>query len=259
MVADRALSLGDFRHEALGEVSSTNAECLERARQGDPGNLWLTATAQTGGRGRRGRTWHSAPGNLYASLLLIDPAPMEALGSLPLAVALAVYGAVRRVVPPGSDLVEIKWPNDILIGRRKTCGILIEGERLTDGRQAVVVGIGVNIAFKPDLSNYPVTCLREHGASASPEEVFAGLFSSMVDALSLWKKGVGVAAVVSRWRYAACGMGERITVNLTDRAISGLFSGIDDKGLLLLTQDDGRRMTIAAGDVFFEQTGLEKE
>jgi len=70
----RSLSLDAFRHEALSEVGSTNTECLARARAGEAGLLWLTATRQTDGRGRRGRAWTSEPGNLYASLLLIDPA-----------------------------------------------------------------------------------------------------------------------------------------------------------------------------------------
>ncbi|MBN9053787.1 MAG: biotin--[acetyl-CoA-carboxylase] ligase, partial [Rhizobiales bacterium] len=84
------MSLDDFRHEALAEVGSTNTECLERARKGALSGLWITAGRQTGGRGRRGRAWFSEPGNLYASLLLIDAAPMDRLGSLPLAVAVAV-------------------------------------------------------------------------------------------------------------------------------------------------------------------------
>jgi BirA family biotin operon repressor/biotin-[acetyl-CoA-carboxylase] ligase len=80
-------------------VASTNIECMERARAGDPGGLWVTANRQTGGRGRRGRPWVSEPGNLYASLLLIDPAPRGAMASLPLAVTVAVYDAVAAVLP----------------------------------------------------------------------------------------------------------------------------------------------------------------
>lgn len=159
----RRISLGDFRHEALSETSSTNSECLARARAGDSGNLWVTAERQTGGRGRRGRLWVSEPGNLYASLLLIDPAPMERLGSLPLAVAVAVHQAISRVLPPGAEPLEVKWPNDILIGRKKTCGILVEGEGMPDGRYALIVGIGVNVSVMPDNPLYPATCLRQQG------------------------------------------------------------------------------------------------
>jgi BirA family biotin operon repressor/biotin-[acetyl-CoA-carboxylase] ligase len=245
------MSLDDFRHEALSETSSTNSECLARARAGDRGLLWITAEKQTGGRGRRGRPWVSERGNLYASLLLIDAAPMERLGSLPLAIAVAVHQAVRAVLPASAEPLEVKWPNDILIGRKKTCGILVEGESLPDGRHALVIGIGINVSVMPDNPLYPVTCLREQGSAASPEELFAHLFASMAEALAAWDRGRGIREITARWREVACGIGEKITVNLPDRSISGHFSGIDDNGLLMLDTGAGRMMTIAAGDVFF--------
>lgn len=244
-------SLADFRHDALSETGSTNSECLERARAGDPGNLWVTAERQTGGRGRRGRPWVSERGNLYASLLLIDPAPMDRLGSLPLAVAIAVHQAVRSVLPLAAEPVEIKWPNDILIGRKKTCGILLEGEALPDGRYALVIGIGINIAVMPDNPMYAVTCLRQQGSMVSPDELFAHLYAAMAEALDVWNSGKGIREITARWREAACGIGEKITVNLPDKSILGHFVGIDDNGLLLLETADGRTMPIAAGDVFF--------
>lgn len=244
-------SCDDFRHESLDETQSTNIECLLRARAGDPGKLWITAGRQTGGRGRRGRSWVSEPGNLYASLLLIDAAAMPDLSSLPLAVAIAVYDALKPVLPFTAEKLEIKWPNDILIGRKKTCGILLESEMLADGRQALVVGIGINIAHKPLDSAYPVTSLSEQGASVSPEELFARLYAAMDESLHLWDRGRGIGGVIRRWRQAACGIGEKITVNLPDRSISGRFVDIDDKGLLLLDAGDGGYLPIAAGDVFF--------
>ncbi|MGG6895401.1 biotin--[acetyl-CoA-carboxylase] ligase [Rhizobium sp. BR 315] len=245
-------SLADFRHDAISETSSTNSVCLERARSGDPGNLWVTAERQTGGRGRRGRPWVSEPGNLYASLLLIDPAPMERLGSLPLAVAVAVHQAVRAVLPLAAEPAEIKWPNDILIGRKKTCGILIEGEALPDGRYALVIGIGINVTTTPDNPMYPVTSLRQQGSMVSAEELFAHLYAAMAEVLAAWNNGKGVREVTARWREAACGIGEKITVNLPDRSILGHFVGIDDNGLLMLETDDGKTMPIAAGDVFLK-------
>lgn len=244
-------SVADFRHDALIETTSTNSECLERARAGDVGNLWVTASRQTGGRGRRGRSWVSEPGNLYASLLLIDPAPMDRLGSLPLAVAVAVHQAVRAVLPLRPEPVEIKWPNDILIGRKKTCGILIEGEALRSGRYALVIGIGVNVVAVPDHPHYPVTCLHQQGSTVSAEELFAHLYASMAEALDVWNCGKGIREITERWREAACGIGEKITVNLPDRSISGQFVGIDDNGLLRLDTGGGNIMPIAAGDVFF--------
>lgn len=245
------ISLDDFRHIALDEVSSTNTECLLRARAGEQGGLWVTAQKQSGGRGRRGRAWVSEPGNLYASLLLIDPASPEDLSSLPLAVAVAVYDAIRRVLPHSDSDVAIKWPNDILIDRSKVSGILIEAEILPDGRRALAVGIGINIRHIPDNPLYPVTSLVDKGASCTAEELFAHLFETMAAALALWDGGRGVARVMQAWRGAACGIGEKITVNFPDRSIQGLFAGIDDRGLLMLDTGAGHVVPVAAGDVFF--------
>nr|CAD6418330.1 biotin--[acetyl-CoA-carboxylase] ligase [Rhizobium sp. Q54] len=247
-------SLEAFRHEALGDVGSTNTECLARARAGDPGNLWLTAARQVSGRGRRGRVWTSEPGNLYASLLLFDPAPMERLGSLPLAVALAVHAAIRAVLPPGSEPLEVKWPNDILIGRRKTCGILMEGERLPDGRYALVIGTGINIRHMPQDAPYGATRLEDHGCHASPDEIFAHLFKEMAEVLESWDEGRGIGEISRRWLDVACGVGEQITVNLADRSLAGRFDGIDEQGLLKLETGGGQMLSIAAGDVFFART-----
>ncbi|QLF70117.1 biotin--[acetyl-CoA-carboxylase] ligase [Peteryoungia desertarenae] len=250
-MSSRRPALDDFRHIALDVVASTNTECLARARAGDPGLLWVTAQMQTGGRGRRGRTWVSERGNLYSSLLLIDPATAEDMASLPLAVALAVQRTVRTVLPDPETLVEVKWPNDVLIDRRKTSGILMEAERLPDGRMALVIGIGINILARPDDAPYPVTSLSDQGSAISPDELFAHLYRETAEIIATWDRGRGIAAIAREWRKVACGIGEKITVNLPDRSIPGIFAGIDDKGLLLLDRGADGRMTIAAGDVFF--------
>jgi birA, biotin-[acetyl-CoA-carboxylase] ligase region len=254
MTASRSrFSLDAFRHEALGEVGSTNSECLARARAGDSGLLWLTATRQVAGRGRRGRAWTSEPGNLYASLLLINPASPEHMASLPLAVAVAVHAAIAKVLPPDGAPLEVKWPNDILIGRRKTCGILLEAETLPDGRRALVIGIGINIRHMPEGSPYPVTRLADHGAAVSPEELFAHLYKEMAQVLESWTEVGGLAHIIRRWREVACGVGEKITVNLPDRSLVGTFAGIDERGFLMLATEDGAALPIAAGDVFFQR------
>ena len=241
----------DFRHIELGDVSSTNAECMERARAGDAGGLWITAARQTGGRGRRGRTWVSEPGNLYASLLLIDPAPWEAMASLPLTVTVAVHDAVSALLPDSNERLRIKWPNDLLIDGHKTAGILIEAEQLNDGRRAIVIGCGVNIAHRPEAGLYPATCLADEGSSATPQVLFAHLVVSMDKALSDWDQGRGLPAIREAWLSRADGLGKPVTVNLPDRQIHGLFDGIDGEGRLMLATPDGKKQMIASGDVFF--------
>jgi BirA family biotin operon repressor/biotin-[acetyl-CoA-carboxylase] ligase len=251
MAASLRGPVDDYRHEALSDVGSTNTECMERARAGDPGYLWITALRQLDGRGRRGRAWISEPGNLYASLLLIDPAPVAALASLPMAVAVALYRAIRAEMPFADERVAIKWPNDILIDGKKVSGILIEGERLADGRQAVVIGCGINILHKPDNPLYPTMTLAEAGSTATVDSLFAHLFREMAEVLAAWNGGQGLAAIVREWRAHVRGIGELITVNLPDRSLSGRFVDIGEDGLLQLELPDGERRWIASGDVFF--------
>lgn len=243
--------IGAFRHLSLGDVISTNTECMDRARSGEPGGLWITAGRQLGGRGRRGRPWISEPGNLYASLLLIDPAPGKYLASLPLAAAIGVHEAVSICLPAEGQVAEIKWPNDILVGGKKTAGILIEGEVLPNGRRAVVIGCGINVALSPQTGLYPATCLAECGSPVSPQELFARLFSAMAAALADWDGGRGISTVRSEWLARAGGLGKEISVRLADREIRGVFEGIDAEGRLELAARDGQKHCIAAGDVFF--------
>ncbi|MCY0095314.1 biotin--[acetyl-CoA-carboxylase] ligase [Hoeflea ulvae] len=241
----------DFRHVELGDVASTNVECMERARAGEAGGLWITAVRQTGGRGRRGRVWVSEPGNLYSSLLLIDPAPWAQMPSLPLAVTLAVHQAVAKVLPGKAGALRIKWPNDVLVDGCKTAGILIEAEQLADGRRAVVIGCGINVAHRPETGLYPATCLAEQGSSATPQTLFAQLVVSMSEALAVWDQGRGLSRIRDAWLERANGIGKPVTVNLPDRQLQGVFDGIDGEGRLMLALPDGQKQMIASGDVFF--------
>src|SRR6266481_4556190 len=123
----------------LDFVDSTNAQALRLARAGERGPLWIVAKTQTAGRGRRGRTWVSEPGNLYASLLLTDPAPPERFPELSFVAALALHDAIGGRTPGLASRLVLKWPNDLLIDRNKFAGILVEGEGV-----AVAIGVGVN-------------------------------------------------------------------------------------------------------------------
>ncbi len=241
----------DYRHIALDDVQSTNTECLEKAQAGDPGNLWITARRQLGGRGRRGRPWVSEAGNLYASLLLIDPAPVQALASLPLVAALAVHGAIARALPDPDASLKIKWPNDVLLKGGKISGILLESSIVPDGRRAVVIGCGVNVAHAPKEAMYATATLRDAGAAVSAEELFAYLCQSMARELARWGEGTNMPETRELWLRWATGVGKQITVNMPNASIEGIFRDIDDTGCLILEKPDGSLQSIAAGDLFF--------
>lgn len=249
-LAKHRASAGHRRRLAFEDVTSTNTLAREAARSGDPGGLWITAKRQLEGRGRRGRAWVSEAGNLYASLLLIDPAPPQQLAKLPFVVALAVRDALGSLLGTERD-VRVKWPNDVLVGGRKCVGILLESERLANGSSAVVIGCGINVAEAPGDLPYQATALSVEGFRGDIESVFEALASAMDRELALFKRGAGFDAVRERWLAHAVGIGSPCTVRLSDRTLEGTFEALDQDGRLLLALANGERMPISAGDVFF--------
>jgi BirA family biotin operon repressor/biotin-[acetyl-CoA-carboxylase] ligase len=232
-------------HEVLG---STNDEALALARHGERGPLWITAGRQSAGRGRRGRAWISKPGNLYACLLLTDPAPAERWPELSFVAALAIHDAVVEVASALKPLLAIKWPNDLLLSGKKFAGVLIEGEGGDAG--AVAVGIGVNCVSHPAGTEQPATDLATGGAEVSPAALFAALSAKMLGRLAQWNGGEGFATVRADWLARASGLGQEVRVRLADREVNGVFEALDPAGGLVLRRADGKSETIAAGDVF---------
>ena len=229
---------------ALDTIGSTNAEALALARSGERGPLWITARQQTAGRGRRGRTWVSEPGNLYATLLLTDAGPPERAAELSFVAALAVYDAVGARIPGLSKRLALKWPNDCLIDGNKFAGILIEGEG-----KAGAIGIGVNCVHHPAGTAFPATDLAAAGVRATPETVFAALMPAMTNRLMQWDRGAGFTVIRSDWLKHAFQLGKTIRVALPEGGREGRFDGIDDTGRLMLRGAGGASEAITAGDV----------
>ena len=231
-------------HELL---TSTNTEALAVARSGERGPLWVTAERQSAGRGRRGRTWVSERGNLFASLLLTDPAPAEHWPELAFVAALAVHDAVAELAETIKPGLAIKWPNDLLLGGRKFVGILIEGEGTEAG--AVAIGIGVNCKSHPKDTDFPATDLGAAGAKVSAAKLFRALSAKMLGRIAQWNRGEHFSTIRTDWLARAAGLGDVIRVRLADREISGRFETLDDAGRLVLILAEGGREAIAAGDV----------
>jgi BirA family transcriptional regulator, biotin operon repressor / biotin---[acetyl-CoA-carboxylase] ligase len=248
MRLDPRASAAGVRLVAHAMVGSTNTEALSLANQGERGPVWVTAERQTAGRGRRGRKWISQPGNLYASLLLTEPAPAEHWPQLSFVAALAIHDAVVTIAADLAPRVAIKWPNDLLLDGAKFAGILIEGQASIDAGSAVAVGIGVNCASHPNDADYPATHLAD--TSPSPDELFGVLSVKMLTRLAQWNAGVGFSTIRADWLARAAGLGEDVRVRLPDREIAGRFEALDEAGGLVLRLPDGAVTTVAAGDVF---------
>lgn len=257
------------------ETGSTNADMLALAAAGASEGSWLRAERQTGGKGRQGRAWESPSGNLYASTLVRLRPSDPAAATLALVAAVAVEEAVRLFLSnrhagesrglvrqaraplqgdpgfrrgdgllPGDGLC-LKWPNDLLIDGAKLSGILLE--RAGD---AVVIGIGVNLAHHPDLPDRPATSLAAHDAPVDPGTFVEVLAEAFARWLGLWR-GEGLDPIRRRWLDRAHPTGTALTARLPDgSSVDGLFEGLDAEGALILKEASGRRRIIHAGDVF---------
>ncbi|WP_322786493.1 biotin--[acetyl-CoA-carboxylase] ligase [Afifella pfennigii] len=239
---------------------------MRRAREGDPGRLWVVSSEQTAAHGRRGRPWSTPRGNLAASLLLVLPRLAHA-ANLGFVAGLALHRALGAAAP-GLDIsvgldaagrgeggerarLALKWPNDLLLDGGKLAGILLEAGDLDGGLSAVVIGIGVNVAHAPTGLPYAATSLAQEGAPASAETVFAALSDAWVEEEALWAGGRGFADIRRAWLERASGIGEAVAVQLGGEVIRGTFDTIDEDGRLLVRTSAGELRAIAAGEVHF--------
>lgn len=238
-----------YRLVCLGATGSTNEDAYALARDGDPGLTWVVAESQSAGRGRHGRVWHSPAGNLFASLLLVDPCPIGVASQLGFVAGLALHDAVSHLFGHGVG-VTLKWPNDLLIDGRKAAGLLLEGQTLRGGGFALVIGIGVNVAAAPADAPYPTITLRELSSDIDRETLFEALSTAWADRLEAWRR-FGFAQTLAAWRDRAAGLGETVTIRLPDGDRHGRFAGLDPSGRLILdTSSD--RLTLDVGDLFLQ-------
>lgn len=237
----------------LHETDSTNSEALRRAEAGAQLPLWVTADRQTEGRGRRGRDWISQSGNLFATLVWPARDLPPETGRVPLVAALSAHRTVSAFIGQTAD-VRIKWPNDILCGGGKVCGILAEQHRVCD-TSVVMIGVGINIASSPAIAQYPTACLADHVGPVEVDAVWQHLARDFADGFALWSGPGGFAEIRRQWLKRAAGIGERVTIRGHGPSRTGRFVTLSDDGYLVLQRNDGCTDMIASGDVTFEPDG----
>lgn len=229
------------------ETGSTNADLLAALREGErigEGD-WLVADRQTTGRGRQGREWFDGAGNFMGStavhLLPGDPPP----ASFALAVGLAVYEAILPMLPDPAPL-RLKWPNDIAFAGAKLAGILLEREG-----EALVVGIGVNLAQAPTIEGRATIALAELVPTPDRDLFAKALAASFATELERWRS-YGLDPLARRWQAAAHPSGTPLTVAPPgEPPVTGAFDGLTEDGALRLRLADGSSRVMHAGDVFF--------
>ena len=232
------------------ETESTNDDAFLLALQGAGEGVVVLADAQNKGKGRYRRSWHSPPGaNIYLSVILRPPIGLDEASRIPILAGVAAaetieYFCARRVC--------LKWPNDVLLDGKKVCGILSQLKAVDQKIHFIVLGVGINVniraeEFPDELKASATSMLVQTGAFLKREDVVIILFEN----LAKWYKKLlknGFEDIQSAWLKKTNMIGKKVIVNCLGEIISGLARGIDDRGSLILVNDQNETITISAGD-----------
>ena len=225
------------------ETDSTMSLARDLARGGCPAHSVIVTDRQTKGRGRLDRQWLSPPGGLYFTMVLRPEVPPMAALKLNFAASLEMVRCLnRRYDVPA----RVKWPNDILVGHRKICGMLAEMEAETDRVTFINIGMGINVNNPPD--------------SRAPQAVSLGelvgrpvrrshLLSEFLDAFETRCSG-DLTSVINEWKHLSATIGSRVRVQTAKGTTSGQAEDIDDDGALMVRDDDGTLNRVLYGDCF---------
>jgi len=238
-----------WRLERYEELGSTSDFCIERAKAGESEGLAVFAAQQSAGRGSRGRSWLSPPGNVALSVLLRPGINPSESNMFPLLAGIAAANAIKAALPAGPAPM-LKWPNDVLLDGQKCAGLLIDATPIRDRIDWLVIGIGINVAYAPELPGRATTCLAAHGA----ETTALDLAQSVLDQLSTWLdifQTAGPIRIIPSWLSRGHPVGTHLEVRTPNHTAVGTFAGLSPTGELLLNVEN-RIETYRTGEILLE-------
>jgi BirA family biotin operon repressor/biotin-[acetyl-CoA-carboxylase] ligase len=231
----------------LAETASTNDVVRKQARKGARSGFLVAASRQTKGRGRLGRSWESPPDRgLYVSILLRPDLPMTEAGKLTILSSVALVDGVEAV----SGLrPNIKWPNDLVVGKRKLAGLLIETEPKGKRLAFAVIGIGLNVRqeakdFSPEVRDLATSLYLATGQLHRRADLLVALLQALERRLSRPFDEAREA-----WTASSLTLGQRVTLTTVRGRKHGQAMGLDESGALLLRSDSGEVEAVTAGDM----------
>jgi BirA family biotin operon repressor/biotin-[acetyl-CoA-carboxylase] ligase len=250
LISWKKLSVSGFM-----EIGSTNEETLVRARRGAAAGTLIYSETQSAGRGRKGRAWISPPGSgLYFSLLL---RPKQSREVWPLLTYVASVGLYETIVDLARETdtcvdLDLKWPNDILLSRRKCAGILLETCDNKPDSGAAVVGVGINVrrAGLPEaLSRLAISLDEAFGKILARRKVLVMYLHHFQILYELFEAGQQ-RQIIERWKKCSSMWdGAQVVIQDGERQTAAVTCGITESGALKIRLDDGIEKTILAGDV----------
>ena len=232
------------------EIGSTNDEAFRLGEEGAPEGTVLLAESQSSGKGRMQRIWYSPPGaNIYTSMILRPPVGTIRVTQIPIAAGVAAAETINDFCP---GRAWIKWPNDVLIGGKKVCGILAQIKMSGQAVDFIVVGIGINVnldreQFPQDIQEIATSLAMEAGREISRPELIFRLYENMAK----WYRELtrnGFNTVRERWLNLSEMIGKTVSVMFQNESVRGKAMGLDEDGALILRTTNNQNMTVSAGD-----------
>ena len=237
------------------ETDSTNNRAKKAAEEGEESGTLFITECQTGGRGRRGRNWVSPPGSGIWMTLLLRPQINPANASmLTIVAAMAVTMAIRRAVAEtGADVeCHIKWPNDVVINKKKVCGILTEMSAELDCIHYVVIGIGINVnttEFADEIKETASSLFVETGKNIKRSRIVALFAEEFTKYYQKFLNTGDLSGLVQDYNEMLINAGRQVRICDAKEEFTGVAAGIDSHGELLVTKEDGTQAVISAGEV----------
>jgi BirA family biotin operon repressor/biotin-[acetyl-CoA-carboxylase] ligase len=230
------------------KVDSTNSIAMALGERGEPHGTVVIAEEQTAGRGRAGHTWHSEKKNgIYMTVLLRPPISPQQAPLITLAAGLAVRDAVLEQIDLAPDL---RWPNDVLMARKKFCGILTEMNAEQDQIHFVAVGIGINVNHEKvpaELSEIATSLRIVTQRVQSRVEIVARLLRHLDSYYNRFLTE-GPEFIVTRFsEVSSYAKGKRVKIETASETYTGTTDGLEPGGLLRVRRDDGRVLPVIAG------------
>jgi BirA family biotin operon repressor/biotin-[acetyl-CoA-carboxylase] ligase len=246
--------------EIHGQIDSTNRYLIDRAEQNAASGAICLAEYQTAGKGRRGRQWISPFGsNIYLSTLWrFEQGYSQTIG-LSLAIGVAVIRALNQYIseldPDSTISFSLKWPNDIYFQGKKLGGILIEVSGESDGPCVAVIGLGLNLFLADKVADgINQAWIDLSKITGKPilarNQLVAYLINHLLAVLNEFGS-VGIKAYLDDWRRYDCLKDQSASLFIGEQPYTGIVRGIDDQGLLLLEQVDGKIQAFASGEISF--------
>ena len=233
----------------LKTVDSTNEEAKRLAREGAQHGLIVAADRQTSGKGRFSRKWCSGPdGGLYFSVLLKPDLPPSDIASITLSAGYAVCLAVREFT--GLD-ANIKWPNDIILGNKKLCGILTEMAAQSDRIDYVIIGIGINVnnsVFPEEIANKAVSLRIASGHTIDRSEFFACVINKLDRVIGDFLISLSIDDI-AHFKSICATMNRTVTIVRSGQEITGTACDVSPTGELIVRLDSGKEITVNSGEV----------